>query len=349
MKRIFLIILACWAMLSVASAQELTVKEMKATNDISASQYERKDLNGQACALIKVSLPSPGVLFEGNVIEPVEYKTGEFWVYMSSGSKELRIKHPQTHPLHVRFDEYGIKKVESKSTYYLTVLIPSVAAQQPQAQNQTQNQEIANNDTPKDIETITVNGISFKMIRADGNTASYSIGETEVTQALWQTVMGNNPSFFKGSNLPVENVSWDDCQEFIQKLNQLTGRQFRLPTEAEWEYAARGGSKSNDYPYSGSNHVEKVAWTRDNSNKKTHKVKTKQANELGLYDMNGNVWEWCQDKADKNKSSSLGNSQDFRIQRGGSWRNGANGCDIPAFIHASPSNKDSNIGLRLAL
>ena len=129
-----------------ASAQELTVKEMKITNDISASQYERKDLNGQACALIKVSLPSPGVLFEGNVIEPVEYKTGEFWVYMSSGSKELRIKHPQTHPLHVRFDEYGIKKVESKSTYYLTVLIPSVAAQQPQAQNQTQNQEIANND-----------------------------------------------------------------------------------------------------------------------------------------------------------------------------------------------------------
>ena len=129
MKRIYLIILSCWAMLSAAQAQELTVKSMAvAGNDISASQYERKDLNGQACALVKVLLASPGAVFEGNVIGDVAYKTGEYWVYLTEGTKELRIKHPQTQPLQVVFNEHGVEKVTGKTTYMLSVLLPGAEA-----------------------------------------------------------------------------------------------------------------------------------------------------------------------------------------------------------------------------
>ena len=125
--------------------------------------------------------------------------------------------------------------------------------------------------------------------------SDYYIGETEVTQALWKAVMGTNPSNFKGDSNPVEKVSWNDCQEFIRKLNSLTGRTFRLPTEAEWECAARGGNQSKGYKYSGSNKIKDVAWYDGNSKDKTHAVKTKPSNELGLYDMSGNVNEWCWD------------------------------------------------------
>ena len=133
MKRLYFIILLCWAMLSVASAQKLTVESMAlAGNDISASQYERKDLNGQACALVKVLLASPGAVFEGNVIGDVAYKTGEYWVYMTEGSKELRIKHPQAQPVQVVFKDYGVEKLTSKTTYTLSVLLPQAAVTQMQ-------------------------------------------------------------------------------------------------------------------------------------------------------------------------------------------------------------------------
>ena len=122
-------------------------------------------------------------------------------------------------------------------------------------------------------------------------TNDYYIGKYEVTQALWKAVMGNNPSNLKGDNLPVEQVSWDDCQEFLSKLNSITSKTFRLPTEAEWEYAARGGNKSRGYQYSGSNNLSDVAWYGDNSGSKTHPVGSKQANELGIYNMAGNVCE----------------------------------------------------------
>ena len=227
-------------------------------------------------------------------------------------------------------------------------------------------------------ETFTVNGVSFTMVRVEGGTfrmgatseqmnpdsdekpvhsvtlSNYSIGQTEVTQALWKAVMGSNPSRFKGDNLPVERVSWNDCQTFIRKLNALTGRTFRLPTEAEWEFAARGGNQSQGYQYSGSNKLGSVAWYGDNSGSKTHPVATKSANELGLYDMSGNVWEWCQDWYGSYSSSSQTNptgpsSGSDRVIRGGSWSNYAWCCRVANCYFVDPSGGSNNLGLRLAL
>jgi formylglycine-generating enzyme required for sulfatase activity len=185
--------------------------------------------------------------------------------------------------------------------------------------------------------------------------STYYIGETEVTQALWTVVMGSNPSYFTGNNRPVEQVSWDDCQTFIRKLNSLTGENFRLPTEAEWEFAARGGNNSQGYQYSGSNNLSSVAWYYDNSGSQPHDVKTKSPNELGIYDMSGNVWEWCQDWYGKYSSSSVSNptgaaSGSFRVKRGGSWIHHAWDCRSATRDYCTPDAFwDFSLGLRLAL
>ena len=230
-------------------------------------------------------------------------------------------------------------------------------------------------------QTFTVNGVSFDMIAVEGGTftmgataeqasdaysdekpthqvtlSSYYIGKTEVTQELWQAVMGSNPSGFSGANLPVEKVSWEDCQIFIAILNELTGKYFRLPTEAEWEYAARGGSKSQGYKYSGSNTVDDVAWYPSNSSSKTHPVATKAPNELGIYDMSGNVLEWCRDwySSSYYSSSSQYNptgpaSGSRRVYRGGSWGSSARLCRVSYRDYNGPSYSFYNLGLRLAL
>ena len=185
-------------------------------------------------------------------------------------------------------------------------------------------------------------------------TNDYYMGKYEVTQALWQAVMGSNPSEFKGDNLPVEYVSWDDCQVFINKLNSMTGRKFRLPTEAEWEYAARGGNKSRGYQYSGSSKISDVAWYDGNSGSKTRLVGTKQANELGIYDMSGNVWEWCQDWKGVYSSSSQTNpinavSGSNRVYRGGSWDYFARFCRSSCRNYVTPGYRYGNLGFRLVL
>ena len=234
-------------------------------------------------------------------------------------------------------------------------------------------------DGPASENTFTVNGVSFKMVKVAGGTfqmgatseqgsdasddekpvhsvtlSDYWIGETEVTQALWQAVMGSNPSWFTGdSQLPVENVSWNDCQTFIQTLNELTGQSFRLPTEAEWEFAARGGISTLGYKYASSNTVGDVAWYKDNSSSKTHPVATKSPNELGLYDMSGNVWEWCQDWYGSYSSSAQTDpvgpsSGSSRVPRGGSWFINAGGCRVAARNGYTPSIRSSDLGLRLA-
>ena len=183
--------------------------------------------------------------------------------------------------------------------------------------------------------------------------SDFYIGKYEVTQAQWKSIMGSNPSKWKGDNLPVESVSWNDLQEFIQKLNQKTGKKYRLPTEAEWEYAARGGAKSQGYKYSGSNDIGAVAWYTNNSGDKTHSVGQKQSNELGIYDMSGNVYESCQDRYDDYSSASQTNptgpsSGSYRVLRGGSWNVYAWGCRVSSRVCNTPSSRGSYTGLRLA-
>ncbi len=452
---IVLLILCCFLGGSGLQAQELTVKSMTASPmDLSASQYERKDLAGQACGLVKVQLADEGAQFEGNVFGKVEYKTGEYWVYMTQGAYMLRIKHPKYVPLDVNFRDHGISGVECKVTYTLTLLmgektqkliidytpkdalvlvdskpyhrdghlelmlpvgshdymivkegyttIEGVAKlnkdnlrrivetlqqeksseivrtpmkqqdnqipiankqEQPVTQPTSQTELSVVNQSNKEM--ITVGSVSFNMIRVEGGTfqmgatseqgsdahsnekpahqvtlSSFSIGETEVTQELWKAVMGSNPSKYKGKKHPVELVSWNDCQEFIRKLNDMTGKKFRLPTEAEWEYAARGGKKSLGYKYSGSNAIDDVAWYSNTTQYKgTRDVKTKKANELGLYDMSGNVWEWCQDRYGNNS----------RVIRGGGWDCSARGCRVPSRGDRLPDNVMISLGLRLAL
>lgn len=184
--------------------------------------------------------------------------------------------------------------------------------------------------------------------------SSFSIGKYEVTQKEWQAVMGSNPSYFKGFNRPVEQVSWDDCQEFLSKLNELTDKRFRLPTEAEWEYAARGGSRSLSYKYAGSDNLSSVAWYDSNSGNETHSVGQKSANELGLYDMSGNVWEWCQDwygnyRSNSQTNPSGANTGSCRIYRGGGWRSIMGLCRSLYRYNVAPSGRDNDLGLRLAL
>ena len=182
----------------------------------------------------------------------------------------------------------------------------------------------------------------------------YYIGKYEVTQKLWKAVMGSNPSDFKGDNLPVENVSWDDVQEFLRKLNAMTGKNYRLLTEAEWEFAARGGNSSRGYKYSGSNNIDDVAWYDGNSGDSPHVVGTKSPNELGIYDMSGNVWEWCQDWYGSYSSSSQRNPQGSnsgsdRVFRGGCWNDGARVCRVSHRDYYTPDNRYYNLGFRLAL
>ena len=227
--------------------------------------------------------------------------------------------------------------------------------------------------------TFEVDGVSFTMKFVEGGTfqmgatseqgrkanrnekpthsvtlSTFMMGETEVTQALWKAVMGDNPSYYKGDNLPVDKVSWNDIQEFVRKLNQKTGKNFRLPTEAEWEYAARGGKKSKGYKFAGSNTIDDVAWYWDNSDWKCHSVKTKSPNELGLYDMSGNVWEWCQDWYGSYGSGTQTDPQgpssgSFRVLRGGSWYYNARNCRVSNRVSNAPGYGGNSLGFRLLL
>lgn len=185
---------------------------------------------------------------------------------------------------------------------------------------------------------------------------NYYICETEVTQALWQQIMGENPSSFKGNPLyPVESVSWDECQEFIKKLNEKTKKKFRLPTEAEWEYAARGGKKSSGYKYAGSNDIAEVAWFLENAENQPHIVGTRvKKNELGLFDMSGNVGEWTADRYDSygiENQENLTNptENDNCVWRGGTFNSAARLCRVTCRDYYSSFGRMENLGLRMAL
>ena len=187
---------------------------------------------------------------------------------------------------------------------------------------------------------------------------SFLIGQTEVTQELWQAVMGSNPSRFTDELRPVEGVNWHDCQQFITRLRAMTGRDFRLPSEAEWEFAARGGNKGKGYTYSGSNDATKVSWWGYNilasGDCTTHPVGMLAANELGIHDMSGNVWEWCQDwfapySAVEQTNPTGAATGTCKILRGGCWSGESRYCRVWERFYFAPELKGDIIGLRLAL
>ena len=599
MKKLFLILLSVFALLNTAMAQELTVKSfVLAPTDITAQTEGRKDLNGDACALVKISFVGDVADVEGNVIKPLVKRNNETWAFMTQESRQMKVVTKDYLPLMVTFGDYGIEKLQSNRTYVLTLTKPS-GAQEPvdaggnfyaisvqpktatlwidgkpqevssdgeysamlaygshtykveaggyisksgsftigkgdmtpisvslvsalatlnvscptpavslyvdkksvgslpwngnlkegmhllevrkdgyRSQQKTiqlaqqqkldvafdalsaiqgnlsvnfkpfgsdvyvdgvkvgqsprvfngvlvgnHNVEIRKSGYTTSRQTVTIsegqtasisgsltsttsasstnalsssgssqsgntltipvkNGINIEMVKVEAGsfnmgatpemrslqypyddekpdhrvtlTKNYYIGKYEVTQALWQVVMGNNPSRFKGDDLPVERVSWKRCQDFISKLNSLTGKRFRLPTEAEWEYAARGGNKSRGYRYSGSNTLDDVAWYGDNSGSKTHAVGTKQPNELGIYDMSGNVSEWCQDWRGSYSSSPQTNptgavSGSYRVDRGGSWLYSAWFSRSSSRGGRTSGGRDGDLGLRLVL
>ena len=596
MKKLYLIILSVFAFLNTAMAQELMVKSfVLAPTDITAQTEGRKDLNGDACALVKISFVGDVADVEGNVIKPLVKRNNETWAFMTQESRQMKVVTKDYLPLMVTFGDYGIEKLQGNRTYVLTLTKPS-GAQEPvdaggnfyaisvqpkdakvtidgvlqasssdgeysamlaygshtykveaggyisksgsftigkgdmtpisvslvsalatlsvscptpavslyvdkksvgslpwngslkegmhllevrkdgyRSQQKTiqlaqqqkldvafdalsaiqgnlsvnfkpfgsdvyvdgvkvgqsprvfngvlvgnHNVEIRKSGYATSRQTVTIsegqtasisgsltsttsssstnalssnssspsgntitipvkNGINIEMVKVEAGsfnmgatpemvnpwedekpvhrvtlTNDYYIGKYEVTQALWQAVMGKNPSWFKGNDLPVEQVSWNDCQDFISKLNAMTGKRFRLPTEAEWEYAARGGKKSRSYQYSGSNTLGDVAWYSDNSGSKTHAVGTKQPNELGIYDMAGNVDEWCQDWYVSYSSSPQTNptgaaSGSDRVSRGGSWDFSARGCRSSYRRGNTPDFRNGDLGLRLVL
>ena len=596
MKKLYLILLSVFALLNTAMAQELMVKSfVLAPTDITAQTEGRKDLNGDACALVKISFVGDVADVEGNVIKPLVKRNNETWAFMTQESRQMKVVTKDYLPLMVTFGDYGIEKLQGNRTYVLTLTKPS-GAQEPvdaggnfyaisvqpkdakvtidgvlqasssdgeysamlaygshtykveaggyisksgsftigkgdmtpisvslvsalatlsvscptpavslyvdkksvgslpwngnlkegmhllevrkdgyRSQQKTiqlaqqqkldvafdalsaiqgnlsvnfkpfgsdvyvdgvkvgqsprvfngvlvgnHNVEIRKSGYTTSRQTVTIsegqtasisgsltssasssnsntlsssgsslsgnaltipvkNGINIEMVKVEAGsfdmgatpemenpdasekpvhrvtlTNNYNIGKYEVTQALWQAVMGNNPSYFKGEDLPVEQVSWNDCQDFISKLNAMTGKKFRLPSEAEWEYAARGGKKSRGYQYSGSNTLGDVAWNDGNSGSKTHAVGTKQPNELGIYDMTGNVWEWCQDWYGSYSSSPQTNptgavSGSGRVYHGGSWVSSARDCRSSYRGLSTPGARSFILGLRLVL
>ena len=272
------------------------------------------------------------------------------------------------------------------SVLLIGVCVPPDACAQKRARKSqkkattTKKEATESATTASNTQTYTVNGVTFKMVEVDGGTfimgatkeqgndawdcakpahkvtvSSFLIGQTEVTQELWGAVMGYNPSESGTDKCPVECVSWNDCQSFISKLNELTGEEFRLPTEAEWEFAARGGNKSKNYKYAGSNSINSVVWYYYNSDM-IRPVATKKPNELGIYDMSGNVWEWCQDYYDEDyysespQTNPTGPSYGaLRVIRSGDYNDAEDYCRISARMGCSPNSNITELGLRLAI
>ena len=436
-------------------AQELTVKSFVLVPDDATARdekYQRVDDNGTLAGLVKVVIPRDDVEFDGDmVLDQRKWAMGEYWVWMADGATKLAVRAPGFQVLELDFSHYEFKMLQSKKTYKLVIVVPSLGTHAQEHQSgalrvnylpiggdvyvdgskigtnpgtffnvkvgshkveirkegyisETRTVEVREDQTSElsgnlrvlsspdgSIKTFTVKGVSFNMVSVEGGTFqmgateeqgvdagdeekpvhsvtldSYMIGQTEVTQELWEAVMGTtvrqqrdkessgNYLRGEGKNYPMYYISWIECKEFIEKLNQLTKHNFRLPTEAEWEFASRGGNRSGHYKYSGSKNIKDVAWYVDNSKDSTHPVGTKKANQLGIYDMSGNVIEWCEDKYEEDYYSHSPqmnpegpNYSDYRVLRGGSLFSDAWTCRVSCRLRSVPSLRGT-IGFRLA-
>ena len=339
-------------------------------NDMDGSTNWVKDLNGNKCALIKIvfkDITIDNLVFEpdGNIfIKVIKNPPSQIWVYVPAETKRFLISTEQNGSKN--YFNFPSGTLYATNTYIMELEL--------NYNNQTaieNNEEFQIFPDLLKTEMVFVQGGTFTMGCTDEQgsdcyknekpahqvtLSDYYIGKYEVTQGLWKTVMGSNPSSFIncGDDCPVENVSWEECIEFISKLNQLTGKRFRLPTEAEWEYAARGGSKASyQTKYAGSNALGEVAWYNGNSNSQTHTVGTKKPNALGIYDMSGNVWEWCNDWYGDYSSGGVTNPKgaatgSYRVIRGGSWDYiGYNYRVSDRNISGNPSLSKSDGGIRL--
>ena len=340
---------------SFASAQQLEVIEpLTETTELSAAQHKEYDANGNPCALIKLGLIANDPVFEGSVIKS-DYNGGVYWIYLPQGTNKLTIQTSNYLPLRLEFEP-----VKSLFTYHMAVGPKSGGGNSGNAGGAAAPVAAGSDILPISIpalpsvniggEAVQQSGpVNFNMVRIKhgkyqmGATSEqnsqekdetpvhyvtiskdYYIGETEVTQALWERIMGTNPSAHQNPNNPVENISYNDALEFCLKLSQLTKKTFRLPTEAEWEYAARGAQNRTDTRYAGNNTAEEVGWYALNSGNHPHEVKTKKPNEAGLYDMSGNVWEICEDyKQDYSAGDAVDpvcrKRSELRVRRGGCW------------------------------
>ena len=385
MKRYLLLLLTLISCISFGFAQKLQVESfMLVENDLSAQTQSRKDLNDKNCALVKVQFVGTISEAEGNVVMPLVKRGNETWVYMPQNSRHLKVFSKNYLPVMVTFADFGIEKLGCNRTYVLVLNRNDKFSTQEIANFVKQASPISsNNSTYTSGSTITIpvkDGINIEMVKVEAGTfmmgatleqenpwddekpvhkvsltKDYYIGKYEVTQALWQAIMEENPSNFKGETLPVNCVSWLDCKKIIEKLNLLVGKNFRLPKEAEWEYAARGGKYSQGYRYSGSDILTEVAWCKENSNSTTHPVGTKKANEINLYDMSGNVIEWCQDDQrtyqnmlETNPCGPLDNTFSHSA-RGGSWYYAERYCRLSCRYKIISGRVSSSMGLRLVL
>ena len=361
MKKLYFVILLSLS-LHFAFSQELKVKSFAvAEKDLSARTNVRKDINGNVCGLVKVGLTVKGAKFEGYVVGDVKYESGEYWVYMAEGAKRLKVLNDEYTPLEVEFSNYEIDKLKGNTTYSLTLIKPEVAVLpayenykgKPVIKELIKNMVFVKGGSFT-MGTNGIKGVQLSPMEKPAHEVSVSdfyIGRYEVSQKEWKAIMGYNNSFFSGSERPVEKVSWDECQLFVKKLSDLTGIKFRLPTDAEWEYAAKGAKESDSHLYSGADLLNDVAWTKSNSNKKTHPRGEKIPNILDLYDMTGNVAEWVQDTYNLRKFSNyISNIENNKlyITRGGDWFNNEESCRNTYKSLVPKGSKGNNIGLRLA-
>lgn len=392
MRRIFLLVMLLLLKAFSVLAQKLIPEFELASSYLTAQLQPRKDTNDKNCALVKVQFVGEVLDVEGNVVSPLGKHNNEVWVYMPQNSRQIKVITKNFLPIMVTFADFGVEKLEGNRTYVLVLNQNgnTVRPTEPIAQSTVQQKPTTRLSSGTSGSTITIpvkDGISIEMVKVEAGTfvmgatregmryekmdkkelpahkvsltKEYFIGKFEVTQLLWNTIMENNPSKNKGEKLPVEQVSWNDCQIFIAKLNRITGRKFRLPTEAEWEYAARGGNKSKGYLYSGSDIAEDVAWYNAVSGRRigsghSHKVGAKHANELGLFDMSANVYEWCQDfwveYNNQEQIDPVGPQKGINhVYRGGSWYTDVYKCYPSWRDYGNPDLRRDDLGFRLAL